>query len=366
MKIFVILILFSIVSCSHRNPTIKVDKKTQAIEIIEQLMLDTNASGVSVSIGLKNKIIWSEGFGYSDLEQRVIVTPSKSLFRIGSISKPITSIAIGLLYERGLLDINKPVQHYVPSFPIKKKGEITTRLLASHMAGVRHYNKREELLNVKKYSSVLDGLTIFQEDELLYEPGSRYYYSSYGWNLISAVIESASGHNFLDYMTRNVFTPLKLDQVIADQTEKLIPNRGRYYEIVDNEIANAPFVDNSYKWASGGYLSTSEELVRFGMSFLSQPILKKETVDLLWQSQQSASGYRTGYGFGWKSGTINGRSWVGHDGNSIGGTAYFRIYPKEELVIVFLSNTSGLQMGVAPQKIAEIFMDCVSGEELTR
>jgi serine beta-lactamase-like protein LACTB, mitochondrial len=182
-------------------------------------------------------------------------------FRIGSVSKPLTAVALMQLVEAGKVDLDAPAQKYVPGFP-DKGAVITVRMVAGHLAGIRHY-KEGEFENQKHYANVLEGLKIFQDDPLVAPPGTKYSYSSYGYNLLSAVIESASEENFLAYMQGHIFTPLGLPHTTADQNTQIIEQRARFYELPkDGTVEIAPYVDNSYKWAGGGFLSTAEDLVR--------------------------------------------------------------------------------------------------------
>src|SRR5437899_2708143 len=166
--------------------------------------LATRIPGVQVAVAVNGKLVWSEGFGYADAERKKPVT-RETQFRIGSVSKPLTATAVALLYEQGKVDLDAPVQRYVPSFP-DKGYPITTRQLAGHLAGIRHYKDQEFFLN-RRFATVLDGLAIFQDDSLLFPPGTRFSYSSYGWNLVAAVVEGASGDDFLHYMSTHVFRP---------------------------------------------------------------------------------------------------------------------------------------------------------------
>src|SRR5712671_8010285 len=152
--------------------------------------LATQIPGVQVAVAVNGKLVWSEGFGYADAERQQPVT-RETQFRIGSVSKPLTATAVVLLYERGKLDLDVPVQRYVPSFP-DKGTPITTRQLGGHLAGIRHYQGDEFTLN-QRFPTVTAALAIFQNDSLVAKPGTRFSYSSYGFNLISAVVESASG-----------------------------------------------------------------------------------------------------------------------------------------------------------------------------
>src|ERR1051325_4239916 len=169
--------------------------------------LSSHIPGVQVAVAIDGTLVWSEGFGYADAARKRPVTRATQ-FRIGSVSKPLTAAAVALLYEQRKLDLDAPVQRYVPTFP-DKGYPITTRQLAGHLAGIRHYKDREFFLN-RHFATVRDGLVIFQDDSLLFPPGTRFSYSSYGWNLVSAVVEAAAGEDFLSYIPAHVFRPLGL------------------------------------------------------------------------------------------------------------------------------------------------------------
>lgn len=324
--------------------------------LAQAMTQDSRTPGLSVAVGVDGEIVWSEGFGYASVEQRVPVW-EETKFRIGSISKPLTGAAIALLYEQGRLDLDAPVQRYVPTFP-EKRWPITTRQIAGHLAGIRHY-RGQEFLSSQRYATVLEGLQIFQDDTLLFEPGTRYSYSSYGWNLLSAVVEGASGESFLSYMQRHVFEPLGMTHTVADHTDSIISHRTEFYDRDNNRrVLNAPFVDNSYKWAGGGFLSTPEDLVRFAMAHLDGSFLTPETVELLWTPQRNTAGEEIGYGIGWRVSTDReGRRTVSHGGGSIGGTAFLLIFPEQRVVVATVGNMSQAPNGYTPAwLIAEPFL----------
>jgi len=333
----------------------------EASALVADFVAGGRSAGVAVSVGYRGEIIWNGGFGFADLEQQVPISPEDTKFRVGSVAKPMTALAVALLYEAGVLDLDAPIQEYVPAFP-EKRAAITTRMVAGHTAGIRHY-RGDEFLSAVHYDSVADALSIFAADTLLFEPGSDYSYSSYGWNLISAVVEGASRRGFLEYMNEQVFEPLGLDDTVADQVTDIVPCRSRYYE-VDRESAtgfvNSPFVDNSYKWAGGGFLSTSDDLVRFGFAHLEPKTISAETVALLWESQRTTDGEKTNYGIGWSSGVDDaGRRFVGHNGGSVGGTTWFRIYPDEQLVVAVIANVSSADWDGLPANVANLYLTAV-------
>lgn len=333
--------------------------------VIEALREGSGTPGVSVAVGIGDRIVWSGGFGWADLEQRVAVTPA-TRFRVGSVSKPLTAAAIGLLVDEGRLDLDAEVQAYVPDFP-RKRWPLTSRQVAGHLAGIRHYDG-EEFLSSRPYETVREGLTIFENDSLLFEPGTRFSYSSYGWNLLSAVVEGASGEEFLRFMDERVFAPIGMRSTTADLAYAIVPDRARPYHgrVPEPGLFNAPFVDNSYKWAGGGFLSTPEDLVRFGLEHLRSldgaGILQPATVRLLWAPQRTSGGEETGYGIGWSSGeTPDGRLWVDHGGGSIGGTSFLLVLPAQETVVAMATNFTRGPAGLRPAMlIADAFLDPAS------
>jgi serine beta-lactamase-like protein LACTB, mitochondrial len=298
--------------------------------------------GLALAVAVDGNIIYSEGFGFADLEERVPVWPTTK-FRIASISKPVTAVGLMELVEAGKVDLDAPVQKYVPSFP-DKGAPITVRMVAGHLAGIRHY-KDDEFLIQKHYASVAEGLKIFQDDPLVSPPGTKFNYSSYGFNLLSAVIESASRENFLAYMQEHVFTPMGLVHTTPDQNTLIVEQRSRFYEKAkDGGPENAPYVDNSYKWAGGGFLSTAEDLVRFGSALLQPGFLKAESLKTMFTSQKTSSGEETGYGIGWGSGkSPSSKKFHAHSGGAVGGTSQLIVYPESRIVIALVTNYSDSQ-----------------------
>lgn len=332
------------------------------IATAERLVCDSMTAripGLQVAVAVDGQLVWSEAFGYADLQRTVPVTRTTQ-FRIGSVSKPLTATAVALLVQQGKLDLDVPVQRYVPFFP-EKPWPITTRQLAGHLAGIRHYRGNEFLFN-RPYASVREGLTIFENDSLLFEPGTRYSYSSYGWNLVSAVIEGASGEPFLAYMSRHVLQPLGLTHTAPDRADSLIADRTLFYgaDSAGTAFREEPAVDNSYKWAGGGFLSTAEDLVRFGSAFLQPGFLRAETLDLLFTSQRTRDGKPTGYGIGWFVATDTlGHRWVFHGGGSVGGTTAFGVDRDSRVVIAVTTNLT--EAPLAPSRRIMRMFDAAVG-----
>ncbi|HKE89219.1 MAG TPA: serine hydrolase domain-containing protein [Gemmatimonadales bacterium] len=311
--------------------------------------------GLQVAVAVDGQLVWSAAFGYADVARHARVTRT-TMFRIGSVSKPLTSTAVVQLVVGGKVDLDAPVQHYVPSFP-QKPWPVTTRELAGHLAGIRHYQGNEFLLNTP-YPSVTAGLAIFENDSLLFEPGRRFSYSSYGFNLISAVVEGASGEKFLAYMGAHVIRPLSLTHTAPDRVDSLIPDRTTFYDpdTVHGGFQVAPQVDNSYKWAGGGFLSSAEDLVRFASALDHPGFLPQSALDLLFTSQKTRDGQVTGYGVGWFVRTDSlGHRRVFHGGGSVGGTTAFGMDRDAHVAFALTSNLTDAPLGPA-SRILPLFV----------
>lgn len=341
--------------------------------------------GFSIAVSMCGKTVWSEGFGYADLENMAPVSV-ETKFRIGSVSKTLTSAALGKLAESGRLDLDAEVQTYVPDFP-RKSHPITVRQVAGNLAGIREY-QGDEFFSTVNYQSVRDSLEIFEDDPLVHEPETAYLYSSYGWNLLSAVIEGAAGTDYLSYMQDRVFGPAGMTATTADKNTQIIPHRTRFYHIPEDETqnTNAPYVDNSNKWASGGFLSTPADLMAFANAITNETFINADTFAILTASQETRDGDPTHYGLGWATDmlarqaeraakvysqeemdriktVIGDARVIGHTGGSVGGMTWFLMIPNApgDVAVAAVSNNSAIQPVFALPVMAR-FLDAAKGD----
>lgn len=301
----------------------------------------TKVPGLAITVAHEGKVVWSEGFGYADLETKRPVSPATTRFRIASVSKPLTAAGLMRLVERGKLDLDAPVQNYVPDFPGKKEGVITARLLAGHLAGIRHYKWLEPFMN-KPFATTQAGLAIFKDDPLVAAPGAEFHYSTYGYSLLSAAIESAAQRDFLDYMQAEVFAPLGMKHTRPDRAGAVDPDRTQFYKgsLLGGPRLEEP-IDSSYKWAGGGFLSTAEDLAAFGSALLQPGFLMEESLATMFTPQKPRGGKASSYGIGW--GIVSnwrGRTYYLHSGDQQGASTILFILPKAKIAIAILTNLS--------------------------
>lgn len=330
-------------------------------------MGSADVPGVQVAVWRDGRLVWSEGLGWADAENRAPVGP-ETRFPVGSVSKALTAVAAARLVDRGLLELDAPVRRYVPRVP-ERYGRITPRMLGQHLAGIRHYHGDEAPGADRHFESVDEALDLFLGDSLLFEPGARFAYSSYGFNLLSAVMEGAAGEEFLTVMEEEVFDPLGLNGTMANEVDRLIPHRTQGYTMSDGRRVEADEEDPSYKWAGGGFLSTAEDLVRVGAALLEPGFLSEEALSILFTEARPADGERTHYGFGWEVYRTEERRPVRfHGGNLPYARAHLMILPEDRLVFAHLANTGTsifFNNGEA-QWLAELFLPDRAGPDPTR
>ncbi len=327
---------------------------SRARALLEQLIAP-KVPGLAAAVAVDGRLVWSTALGYADWEAKRPVTTT-TRFRIGSISKSLTAAGLMRLVEEGRINLDAPIQRYVPDFPVKPEGVVTTRLLAAHLAGIRHYRKEEPFLN-RPFADVRAGLTLFAADPLVSPPGAKFSYSSFGWTLVSVVMESAGQRDFLDYMEAGVIRPLGLAHTRPDRAGAVDAERTKFYQPdAEGRFEEAPTVDVSYAWAGGGFLSTADDLVRFGSAMIRPGFLTADSRRLLFTAQKNSAEESTGYGIGWFVTHDNkGRVLYYHDGGSHGGTAVLLIRPDTGAVAAIVCNLSGADLTGQSMKLADLF-----------
>ncbi len=328
----------------------------RAFAMFDQAVSSPTVPGISAALSNKDGIIWAEGFGWADLENRVPMS-TQTKMRIGSVAKPLTAAALMRLYDQGKVDLDIDIKTYVPAWP-EQHDSLTLRQLTSHTAGVRHYEDGEFQLN-QHYETVGSSLDIFKDDPLKFTPGSDYNYSTYAWTLISAAIEGADDNrDFKTIMQQEVFEPLNMQDSVLDEQYEIIPNRQRPYSVHEGQLYNSPQTDHSYKWGGGGFVASTSDIARFAVAHASGDFLKKSTADQMFTSAVTSSGKVVDYGIGWHIGfdlykerfkddaeavrIMNEHpNSVMHSGGSMGGTTMMILCRDHGRAVTVVKNVSG-------------------------
>ena len=325
-----------------------------------ELLVAENLPTLSIAVAAEGRIVWAEGFGFANVEKRVPVTPA-TRFRAGSVSKTMTAMALALLYERGRLDLDAPVQTYVPAYP-EKQWTVTPRQLMGDVAGVHKAIDGNDTRPRGQCENVDQALKIFFTEPLAFEPGTQYRFSNYGWFLLSAVVERAAGEPFPVFMNREVFKPLGMDRTTLEATDK-DPDDVTFHFPREGSNGEAPKETPEAEYGcffgAGGYVSTPSDLVRLGLAILKPGLLKAETIALLQTPLQLKSGASSGFGLGWKVDTIPlaGKHVrvVRHRASLIRGLASLSVFPELGLVIAVMSNHPHYLVGEFAEQLPEAF-----------
>lgn len=303
---------------------------------------------LSVAVVAGDGPVWARAWGFSDIENHVAATP-RTVFRLASISKAFTATAAMALVEKGALDLDAEVQQYVP-FP-RKKWPVTTRQLLSHQAGIRHY-KGTDFNSTHHYGGVLESLVIFALDPLEHEPGTKYLYSSYGFNLAGAVVERASKRGFADYVRETLLAPAGVETMRPDDVYAVIPFRARGYALLkDGTLQNCALADLSNKLPGGGWTATASDLVLFAKALNDGKLVNAQSREAMWSPRKLANGEVTGYGLGWNITEVDGMKVVQHSGGQQGTNTHLLLVPSRRIAIAVMAN---LENAAAPAIATEM------------
>jgi serine beta-lactamase-like protein LACTB len=327
--------------------------EARASERLEATWRSHGAPGMSAAVVVKGRIVFSSGRGFADLENLVPAT-AVTVYDIGSISKVLTATAVMQLVEQGMVRLEDPIQKYVPSFP-DKGAPITLKHLMTHTSGIRHYRPTdfpgtEDNENMKPYKSIEDAITIFKDDPLLFAPGRYYSYSSYAVNLLQGVVEKAGGMPFEDYLRKFVWDAAGMRATRLDIPDRIVPRRARSYVVEKGIAKNVAYGDLTYKFASGGMMSTVEDLVLFVAALNAGRLLKPETLaqmytpqipDVLEFRDGKATDKKAGeQGLIWRVGTDDAkRRFVQHCGSVQQFQSCLVNYPEQDVAVAIQANS---------------------------
>ena len=354
------LVLTSASAATAQQKGLSPEKRAAIEKAVASFMSANNVPGIGAAVVLDGEPAWSAGFGMADLENYSPAT-SFTLFRLASISKPLTATAILQLWERGKLDLDAPVQKYCPAFP-QKESPITSRELLGHLGGIRHYNTDgkgdipED--SARHFATVEESLEVFAADPLVAKPGTKFNYSTYGYTLLGCVLEGAASQKYVDYMRENVFKPAGMVETQADDLSSVVPHRSRWYhKDKAGVVRNAGVLDSSYKTPGGGLISSADDMAHFEAAMLADKLVQRATRDLIWTSLKTADGKPTGYGLGWGLADKFGVHIMAHSGSQQGTSTAFAVVPERRAGVVVLANMDGVNASHLADELLKIVLD---------
>ncbi len=296
--------------------------------------------GLSVAIGEGGELRFAAGYGLADVENEVEAGP-ETVYRLASVSKPMTAVAALRLAQKGQLDLALPAWRYCDAYP-PKPWPVTTRQLLCHQGGVRSYHPGEAP-PVRRYSSLAEGLALFKDDPLAFEPGTKVLYSTYGYSLLGCALEGAAGRPFAEVLREEVLGPAGMTSTQPDDLRALVPHRASGYVRTEaGELRNSALADTSHKVPGGGLCGTAPDAARFGLALVSGKLLEPATLRQMLTPQETRAGRVTGFGLGI---TLTRRSrtreaW--HTGGQERVSTVLYTRPDSGVVVVLLSNLEGV------------------------
>jgi serine beta-lactamase-like protein LACTB len=335
-------------------------------QLLDALRLANNVPGMSAAIIKDGKLVWQGHTGHADVARKVPVSAS-TRYRLASVSKFVTATMLARLVEQDRINLSAPVSHYLPDFPAKAY-PFTSLQLSAHIAGVPHYDmkldaRRDEV--VAPFKTVTAGLEIFKNRPLLHQPGTAFAYSSFGFNLLAAVMERAAKD---DYQTQ--LAALAAFAKAPSLEPELLDADRKHWSALYEGGREAPRGNITYNWAGGGLLSNAADLARVGAATLDPAYISAKTLALFTTPVQFANGAEVvaeGYtmGIGWRLNTDqHGRRYFHHSGVTLGARSHISVYPDQRLVVAILSNASWTSaMDMTARSLAEpMFGDAGEGE----
>jgi CubicO group peptidase (beta-lactamase class C family) len=317
------------------------DKLRSFEEFVRQQMEKNKVPGLTIGF-IKDDYIWVKGFGYADLENRVPST-GRSAYRYASVQKSMTAAAILQLAEQGRIDLDAEIQTYVPYFP-RKKYPITVRQLLYHLGGIPHYVDRKAEQHITEHKTTREAIAIFENYDLVAEPGTKFNYSSYGYDLLGAAIEGASKQPYADYMRDHVWGPLGMNDTRMDDPLDLIPDRVRGYQLINDATKNSEFIDVSSRFAAGGTRGTVADLLKFMKGLNDGKLLSQRSLDVMYSATRTRDGNisgfpsTAGYAMGWnlvpqKTGLV-----VINDGGQQETRTFILNFPEKKFALAVAQN----------------------------
>ncbi len=347
---FVTILLVAAVSIHPQNKIKEFEK------YISDFQKNKNIPSISAGISHQNNILWTDAKGYADVENFVPAT-KKTVYRIASISKILTAVAIMQLVEQKKIALDDNALRYIPFFPTKK-WKFTIRQLLNHTAGIRNY-RTGEFDSKENYTSTKEALSIIISDTLEYEPGTKHLYTTLGYNLLAAVIENVSGISYTEYMQKYIFSPSGMSSTFFEYQKDIIYYRAKGYTKNSlRRLQNSALADLSIKFAGGGIISTSNDLLKFAINLLDGKLISSALLDTMKTKTTLKDGKKINYGLGFSLAVDPyGTEYLYHSGNGTGFTSQLVFYQKEKVAAVHLINCNDRDLGSPSLDLVKLYLE---------
>lgn len=324
-------------------------------EAVAQIIAKRQAPGVGVAVAVDGRVVWAEGFGLANLEHRAPASP-ETRFGLGSISKTLTMAAAMRLVDQGKLDLDAPVEQYLPEFPFPGQG-ITVRRLASHQSGISDEFAARHYLTSRDFPRLDDAYREVVKHGVEYPPGTKAVYATGTFTIIGRVLEAVSKSDYRDVMAREVFTPVGIGPMVND-ARTIIERRSGYYAAGEGgQFEQAPVANPTHKLPGAGFVATASEIARFGGALLQPSFLSDRARAEMFSTVPLSDQTPTQWALGLQVDSGPHGRFVHLPGGGPGISAWLFIHPDAKVAIAVLSNVNTAPVGGrAYRVIAEAFI----------
>lgn len=313
----------------------------QVDEYIKAEMQKRSLPGLSIAVVKEGKVIKMKGYGLANIETNVPVTP-ETVFKIGSVSKPIIAEGIMMLVEEGKISLDDKISKYLENTSEIWK-DITIRHLLAHSSGIV---REAPGFNPDKIQPDADVIKTAYNLPLRFTPGEKFEYCNVGYFTLAEIIHKVSGQSWGDFLTERIFKPAGMNATRTTNFNEIIPNRANAYSLQNGKLQNAE-VYLALR-PSGAFLSTVSDLAKWEATLYTSKFLKPETRKVMWTPFKFNDGKDSVYGLGWRMDEVNGRKQIHHGGSLNGFKSEFARFPDDKITIIVLTNLNE----VVPSEIA--------------
>jgi CubicO group peptidase (beta-lactamase class C family) len=362
MKQIVMGIVLFLTSCTYIS-----SQADQMDKYVKDEMQKNHIPGISVAVLSQGKIVFSRQYGLSNVELSVLVN-SNSPFKIASLTKPITAIAVMLLAEEGKLSLDSMLSHYLQELP-SQWNTVTVRQVLSHTSGIPDYFQSPDWSWRNSWRLDLthdEFLKMTAKAPMTFNPGTNMKYSNSGFYLLGMLIENVSGNSYEEYIDKHVFKPLQMNSTRRDSAEAIIPNRVSGYTFKDGKLRNAEYTSDTWAYSEGGIITTALDLAKFDSALYTDKLLKRSTIEQMWTPSNLSNGKKgvigdngagkpNYYGLGWYISDYHNHKLILHGGQKPGFTSNYFRFINDKLTVIVLSNLSYSPLYEIAGRIADLY-----------
>ena len=323
--------------------------------LVQAEIKDKNGPGSVFMVAKKGKIIYQNAFGKANLELDVPLTIDY-VFQIGSMTKQFTAVAIMMLQEQGKLNTNDLLSKYIPDFPSGDK--ITIHHLLTHTSGIKDFTKMKTIRDIaQKEMTPKMMVDFFKNEPVDFLPGEKFDYNNSGYVVLGYLIELISGDTYEDFIEKNIFQKINMNQSCYTSDRQIISKRAYGYQKKENGYVNKTIINYSVPFASGAIMSTLNDMLIWQNALSNHVLLNKENTNKLFNVYRLNNGEALNYGYGWHLRNINNIPTREHGGSIFGFKSMGVYVPSEDIYVVGFTNCDCLSPTQITKDIAKLVLE---------